>query len=237
MSLDYLAPNAAELAHHWNVSSSGDWKPDVGPGDSAPIIRRRGVGPAGPREVVMARFGLLPASSKTERAAGSSINMRAEVAATRPASQLAYSERQWCIVPASRFHVPFFAEGSEQAERWSVQRTDGTPLSIAGIWDHWVGGDGREVTSFAMLTINCDLHPLLQRFGASPAGEMPGPHGTRTPVLLADEDFDAWLDTPPGRAPYFFGTFGADEIGASLVAPSLRQAAPAMSCDSTISGF
>ena len=76
-----------------------------------------------------------------------------------------------------------------------------------------------------MLTINCDLHPLLNRFDRrlNDKGE---PTEKRTPVLLAEEDFDAWLDASAGRAPIYFGTFGKDDLEAdpapSCVAPHDR---------------
>lgn len=235
--MNYLAPSPSELVRNWDVSFADEWQPEVYPGDRVPIIRRRVAGYAGPREVVMARFGLLPSTSKVEKAAGTNVNLRSEVASTRPGTRAAYLERQWCIIPARSFFVPYLEAGSTDAERWSVQRTDGTPLSIAGIWDRWVSAAGREIVSFAMLTVNCDLHPLLQRFSNGRVVGKPDAHGKRTPVLLADEDFDAWLDTPPGRAPYFFGTFGPGDITATPAPASWRDSTVATSIDSTLSGY
>jgi hypothetical protein len=50
--------------------------------------------------------------------------------------------------------------------------------------------------SFSILTLNCDLHPLLSRFHR-PTNDKGEAQEKRTPVLLAEEDFDAWLDTTP----------------------------------------
>ncbi len=172
-------------------------RPTSSAATSRPIIRRFGLGAAAQREAVLARFGLIPSTAKTARSPGSTVNARSETAATRSAFKNAFAQRQWCIVPAQCLYVPYYAEGSKRAERWRIRRVDRSPLSIAGLWDRWVDDNGSEVISFAMLTINCDLHPLLARFDRrqTDKGE---PTEKRTPVLLAEEDFDEWLDASPG---------------------------------------
>lgn len=213
MSSNYLAPTSPELEREWGLTIDDEWPTDAGAGDLVPIIRRFGVGDAAQKELVLARFGLLPAYAKADKPTGTSVNARSETAATRSTFKGAYTQRQWCIVPAQCLYVPLYADDAKRSERWRVRRKDRTPLSVAGLWDRWVGDDGREITSFAMLTINCDLHPLLSRFGRTfnDKGEATE---KRTPVLLAEEDFDAWLDTTPGRAPIFCGTFGKDDLEA-----------------------
>ena len=163
MCSNFLAPTAPELERDWGLAVDDEWPTDVVGGDYAPIIRRFGLGAAAQRQVVLARFGLIPASAKTARAPGSSVNARSETAATRSNFKHAFAQRQWCIVPAQCLYVPHFSEGSKRAERWRIRRVDRSPLSVAGLWDRWVDESGREVISFAMLTINCDLHPLLAR--------------------------------------------------------------------------
>ena len=226
MSTNYLAPTAAELEREWGLTIADDWQTDIGPGDYAPIIRRYGIGAAAQREAVVARFGLLAALAKAQRPAASTVNARTETAAVRTSYKGAWAGRQWCIVPAQCFYVPYYADGAKRSERWRIRRKDRSPLSIAGLWDRWVGDDGDSIVSFAILTLNCDLHPLLARFqrATNDKGE---PSEKRTPVLLAEEDFDAWLDTPPGRAPVYFGTFGKDDLEAEPAPASTRPSASA----------
>ena len=90
--------------------------------------------------------------------------------------------------------------------------------------------------SFSILTLNCDLHPLLSRFhrATNDKGE---PQEKRTPVLLAEEDFDAWLDTTPGRAPMYFGTFGKDDLEAEPAPSSTRASTTTMPLDTAVSDF
>jgi putative SOS response-associated peptidase YedK len=236
MSNNYLAPTAAELEREWGLSIGDDWQTDIGPGDYAPIIRRYGIGAAAQREAVVARFGLLPASAKAAKPAGATVNARTENAAARSASKGAWAGRQWCIVPAQCFYVPYYPDGAKRSERWRIRRTDRSPLSLAGLWDRWVGENGESIVSFSILTLNCDLHPLLARFqrAHNDKGEA---NEKRTPVLLAEEDFDDWLDASPGRAPVYFGTFGKDDLEAEpapLTAGS-RRTTMMMPLDSAVS--
>ena len=236
MSSNFLAPTSSELERDWGIVLSDEWATDVAGGDYAPIIRRFGLGAAAQREAVLARFGLIPSTAKTARAPGSTVNARSETAATRSAFKNAFAQRQWCIIPAQCLYVAHYPEGSKRAERWRIRRVDRSPLSIAGLWDRWVDDNGREVISFAMLTINCDLHPLLAGFDRrlNDKGE---PAEKRTPVLLAEEDFDEWLDASPGRAPIYFGTFGKDDLDADPAPSATRRATTIMPLDTTISEF
>jgi len=233
MVTNYLAPTATELEREWGLAPDADWPADVTRGDEAPIIRRFGVGAAAQREVVLARFGFLPASAKSEQLARSPLNARAEIVASRSTFKAAYAERHWCIIPALALYVPRYgADG--QSQRWRIRRVDRAPLAIAGIWDRWIGPGGRTVVSFAMLTINCDLHPLLSGFDRA-VDDHGEPVEKRTPVLLGEEDFDAWLDASPGRAPIYFGTFGKDDLEAEPASTSERRTTRAMGLHGALS--
>ncbi|HEY4956188.1 MAG TPA: SOS response-associated peptidase family protein [Caldimonas sp.] len=236
MSSNFLAPTPSELERDWGLVLDDDWQTDVAGGDFAPIVRRFGLGAAAQREAVLARFGLIPATAKSARAPGSTVNARSETAATRSAFKAAYAQRQWCIVPAQCLYVPYYTEGSKRAERWRIRRVDRSPLSIAGVWDRWVDERGKAIVSFAMLTINCDLHPLLTRFDrrVNDKGEEAE---KRTPVLLAEEDFDDWLDASPTRAPIYFGTFGKDDLEAEPAPSASRRNTALTPLDTTISEF
>ena len=236
MSSNFLAPTSSELERDWGIVLSDDWATDVVGGDYAPIIRRFGLGAAAQREAVLARFGLIPSTAKTARSPGSTVNARSETAATRSAFKNAFAQRQWCIIPAQCFYVPFYPDDAKKSERWRIRRSDRSPLAIAGLWDRWVGEDGEAMLSFSILTLNCDLHPLLSRFNRA-TNDKGEPQEKRTPVLLAEEDFDAWLDTTPGRAPMYFGTFSKDDLEAEPAPSNPRAATTTMPLDTAISDF
>ena len=234
MSSNFLAPTGSELERDWGLVLDDEWSSDIARGDHAPIIRRFGLGAAAQRQAVVARFGMIPASAKAPRASAAAVNARSETAATRPSFKNAYAQRQWCIVPAQCLYVPSYTDGSSHAERWRVRRSDRSPLSIAGLWDRWIDDQGKEILSFAMLTINCDLHPLLNRFDrrTNDKGE---PTEKRTPVLLAEEDFDDWLDASAGRAPIYFGTFGKDDLEADPAPSATRRTTALTPLDTSVS--
>ena len=234
MSSNFLAPTASELERDWGLVLDDEWSSDVARSDHAPIIRRFGLGAAAQRQAVVARFGMIPTSAKSTRISASAVNARSETAAMRPSFKNAYALRQWCIVPAQCLYVPCYADDSGHAERWRIRRIDRSPLSIAGLWDRWVDEQGKEILSFAMLTINCDLHPLLNRFGqrTNDKGE---PTEKRTPALLAEEDFDDWLDASAGRAPIYFGTFGKDDLEADPAPSATRRTTALTPLDTSVS--
>lgn len=58
---------------------------------------------------------------------------------------------------------------------------------MASIWDRWTDPtSGEIVTSFSMLTVNADGHPVMGRF------HRPGDE-KRSVVVLAPEHFQFWL--------------------------------------------
>ena len=210
---NYRAPKGIDLERGWHVQVQGDWqwKDDVYPTYPAPIIRRA---EDGGRECVIARFGLVPWWAKTDKIGLSTMNSRSESSAVKPAFKAPFARRQWCIVPAWTIYEPFYAPGAKRSERWGIERADGTALGICGLWERWKSPGGHEILSFAMLTINCDDHPLLKRFHKH-FDERGEPNERRTPALLREEDYDRWLDSSIEEAPSFFTTFGSDDLQAS----------------------
>ncbi len=226
MCNNYRSPRSIDLERGWHVQVQGDWrwKDDVYPGYSAPIIRRA---KDGGRECVMARFGLVPWWSKTEKVGWSTMNARAETAAVKPAFKEPFARRQWCIVPAWTIFEPFYAHGAKRSERWGIERADGTALGICGLWERWKSPAGEEVVSFTMLTINCDEHPLLKRFHKH-FDEKGEPNERRTPALLREDDYDHWLNASLEEAPGFFTTFGSDDLQAHAAPVTPTRPAPSV---------
>lgn len=172
----------------------------------------------------MGRFGLVPWWSKTERVGWSTMNARSETVAQKPAFRDAFTRRQFCVIPAWEFFEPFYAPGAKRSERWGILRADGTALGICGLWERWKAPTGEAVTSFAMLTVNCDEHPVLKRFHKH-VDENGEPNERRTPALLREEDYDRWLNVSIDDAPSFFSTFGSEDLKAYAAPPPPRESA------------
>lgn len=67
------------------------------------------------------------------------------------------------LAPLDDFFEPSWENG--QAVRSRIRGTDGHTMGVASIWDRWTDtGAGEIVTSFSMLIVNADGHPVIGRF-------------------------------------------------------------------------
>ena len=99
-------------------------------------------------------------------------------------------------MPAESIFEPSYETG--KAVRWRIFQPGDVPMGIAGIYTNWRDPDGgRELFSFAMLTVNADGHPVMQRFH-KPEDEK------RMVVILDPREYDDWLTCPLPQVPKFF---------------------------------
>lgn len=157
-------------------------KGDVYPGSAAPLIYRPG--DSAQRAAVLGTFGLLPVWAKEPAFAKRTYNARSETVAEKPSFRNAWRKRQLCIVPATAFYEPCYETG--KAVWWTIQRADGKPMALAGLWECKAWGEGTPSWSFTMLTVNADDHPVMRRF------HRPGDE-KRTPVVLDGDHIEDWL--------------------------------------------
>ena len=171
---------------------------DVFPLGLAPFIRLRRGGPgaeAGARIVEDGIFGLLPHFASEVAYGRKTYNARSETVAVLASFRQAWRAGQRCIVPAECIFEPNWE--SRRAIRWRISQASDVPMGIAGIYATWRHPDGREMSTFAMLTVNADEHPLMRRF------HRPGEE-KRMVVILHPDDYAAWLSCPVAEAPRFF---------------------------------
>jgi putative SOS response-associated peptidase YedK len=137
-----------------------DFPPEAYPGYPAPIVRYNAQGEP---ECVLARFGLIPHWAKDETFGRRTYNARSETVAEKPSYRTPWRKGQVCLALADAIFEPCYESG--QAVRWRITREDQQPMAIASLWDTWTHpGTGEIVTSFTMLTVNADRHPVMQRF-------------------------------------------------------------------------
>jgi putative SOS response-associated peptidase YedK len=174
---------------------------NIAPTQDVPIIRRAGGPEAGPqiqegraispragnREIVLARWGLIPPWSKGPDPKFPMINARAETVTEKPAYREAFRRRR-CLVPADGFYEWQKVTGGRQPWHFVVIDPDHVgeggggdgPMTFAGLWESWKGPAG-EVTSFTIIVT--DANDLVRHVH------------DRMPVIVAREDWDAWLDS------------------------------------------
>ena len=131
----------------------------------------------GARHFRLMRWGLLPAWVKDPRKFTLLINARSETLREKPAFKNAVKRRR-CLVPADGYYE---WQASEPRKRpFFIHRRDGQPMGFAGLAETWVGPNGEELDTVAIVT-------------TAAAADLAGLHH-RVPVTIAPGDFERWLD-------------------------------------------
>jgi putative SOS response-associated peptidase YedK len=135
------------------------------------------------RELQLVRWGLLPSWVKDPAKISMLINARAETAAEKPSFRGGMRHRR-CLVPADGYYEWTGQAGARQP--FMLRPVGGGPIALAGLWEHWLGADGSEIETMAILTV--------------PANATVARIHERMPVILASENYEAWLDVRSGRS-------------------------------------
>jgi len=152
---------------------------NIAPTTAVDVVRLADTG----SELVPMRWGLIPGWwKKTAKEVPSTFNARAETVAVKPMFRLAF-KRTPCIVPASGYYEWRAAEGGKQP--YFISAANGAVLSIAGLWDRWKDPETGEAISSATLIVTA-ANDFTQRIH------------DRMPVLLGQQDHEAWLTGKAG---------------------------------------
>jgi putative SOS response-associated peptidase YedK len=133
----------------------------------------------GKRQFALVRWGLLPSWVKDPAAFSLLINARGESVCDKPAFRAAMKRRR-CLIPADGFYE-WQATGKGPKQPFYVHARSGMPLAFAGLWETWMGPNGEEVETAAIVTT--DANRTLRQIH------------DRMPVIVPSEDFNVWLDT------------------------------------------
>lgn len=145
----------------------------------------------GQRDVRLVRWGLIPSWVKDPREFATLINAKAETAAEKPSFRAALRHRR-CLVPCDGFYEWTGRPGAKQPH---LIRLKGHELfALAGLYENWLGGDGSEIETMAILTTaaNADMTSLHDRM----------------PVIVPPAEFDRWLDCRSGSAEFIGDLLG-----------------------------
>jgi putative SOS response-associated peptidase YedK len=182
MCSNYTPPKHLEIGafSQTQIPLSFDFKAETWPGYSAPFLSN-----ADTSEWSLGCFGMMPFWAKPALFRNT-YNARTETVAIKNTYREAWKHRQLAIIPAASIFEPFYKDEKTKPVRWRIERADGKPMLIAGIWERWMDGPEEFRRSFSMLTINADEHPLMKLFHA------PG-HEKRSVVVLDDDEAEGWL--------------------------------------------
>jgi putative SOS response-associated peptidase YedK len=171
---------------------------NIAPQSVQPVVRLNRE--SGKREVSLLRWGLVPSWARDAKVGYSTINARAEEAATKPAYREALKKRR-CLVPADAFYE--WQRPDEKTRLpFAIGLKSGEPYALAGLWESWKPREGAPLETFTILTTG--------------PNELMEPIHNRMPVILAACDYSRWLDAgDPGRPPVdLLRPFPAEEMEA-----------------------
>ncbi len=161
----FALDDVPDLEPRWNVAPTQD----------VAAVR---TGEAGARSFAMLHWGLVPKWAK-ERAIGNRmINARSETVAEKPAFRDALRRRR-CLVLADGWYEWQVAPGGKQP--WFLRLKETRPFAFAGLWERWKDPvSGAPLESCTILTT--DASESIRKIHE------------RMPVVLAERDWDRWLD-------------------------------------------
>jgi putative SOS response-associated peptidase YedK len=132
----------------------------------------------GHRRFMLVRWGLIPSWAKNPADLPLMINARAETAAEKASFRGALRHRRM-LVPASGFYE--WRPGKDKDKQpFLIRPAENTIVAFAGIWETFMGADGSEIDTAAILTVAAN-------------GLMRQIHD-RMPAVVHPRDFDRWLD-------------------------------------------
>jgi putative SOS response-associated peptidase YedK len=127
------------------------------------------------RQLVSMRWGFVPHWYQRPSVGPLLINARAETIAQKPAFSAACRERR-CLIPVTGFYE-WTRDDQDRRLPWYIQRRDGAPLALAGIWQSWVKDEPLNTCAIVTTGANHTISPIHHRM----------------PVILEQPDWPLWL--------------------------------------------
>jgi putative SOS response-associated peptidase YedK len=137
----------------------------------------------GARHFRLMRWGFVPSWVKDPRKFTLLINARAETVKEKPAFKNAIRRRR-CLIPADGYYE--WQNSSGRKQPYFIYPRAGGPIGFAGLAETWMGPNGEEIDSVAIIT-------------AEAATGMSVLHH-RVPVTISADQFGHWLDCSSDRA-------------------------------------
>src|SRR5438552_7848541 len=146
---------------------------NVAPTQPVPIVRLAERG----RQFALGRWELISPWVKDPRTFTLLVNARAESVNAKPAFRNAMRRRR-CLVPADGFYE--WKDDGGRKRPFCIRPKDRAPIAFAGLWETWIGPNGEEMETAAIVTTQANR-------------ELAALH-SRMPAIIPERAFDLWLD-------------------------------------------
>jgi putative SOS response-associated peptidase YedK len=179
-----LTRSGSEIAEYFALAMAEDSPTEL---DGAPLRPRYNIAPSqliatiqhsavGSNALSWRQWGLVPSWSKDPRMGGRLFNARSETAFEKPSFRSAWKRRR-CLVVADGFYE--WTPRNRDHQPYHFRPADDLLLALAGLHEQWQGEGGEIIDSCTVLT-------------TAASADLEGVHH-RMPVILAAENFEAWL--------------------------------------------
>lgn len=189
----YVSPEEAAIERFWHLGRHNQlhwWADEIFPRAPGPFVRI--AGDTSERQLAVGQWGLIPWFAKTPKLTYSTNNARFEEIAGKALFKQSWLQGKRCIIPAWAFDEPCWETGRNVW--WRFRRADGAPWGLAGLWNDWTDKEtGEVISSYTMLTINADHHPLMSRMHRPDPKRSADQQDKRSVVSIESADVDTWL--------------------------------------------
>lgn len=186
------------------------------------------------RSGAMLRWGLIPAWATADKLGSGPplINARSETLAEKPTFRTAFRKRR-CLIPADGFYEwqqsVTGAKGKKQP--FYIHRPDDEPFAFAGLWERWAAKEAEPSPNSSKARGIADRGSLCIEsctIVTTAANRMMSELHERMPVILAPNDYAAWLDPSvedTNSLQHMLAPCGEDELIAEPVSTHVNKVA------------